>query len=109
MDLKCLHTQTYDVQKVLVNTPQPLEDRDRRDAQKVQSAFGKHLRKLRAEKHQTTEHVAEVAGIHPNYLSSVERGERNLGLFNIWRIAQALNVPASELLVALPVGKKSRL
>ena len=96
------------MQRVTVNTPQPLGDREKLEAEKVQAAFGKHLRELRIEKHQTTELLAEVAGIHPNYLSSVERGERNLGLFNIWRIAQALNVPASELLVTLPVGKKSR-
>ena len=96
------------MEKVHANTPQPLGDRDKRDAQKVQAAFGKYLRELRIEKLRTTEQVAEAAGVHPNYLSSVERGERNLGLFNIWRIAQALNVPASELLVALPIGKKSR-
>ena len=96
------------MEKVHANTPQPLGDRDKRDAKKVQAAFGKHLRELRIEKLRTTEQVAEVAGVHPNYLSSVERGERNLGLFNIWRIAQALSVPASELLVTLPIGKKLR-
>ena len=96
------------MQRVLVNTPQPLGDLEKLEAEKVQSAFGKHLRKLRVERQKTIEQVAGDAGVHSNYLSSVERGKRNLGLFNIWRIAQALNVPASELLVTLPVGKKSR-
>ena len=50
----------------------------------------------------TIEQVAEAAEIHPNYLGSVERGERNLSLLNIWRIAHALAIPAQALLVGLP-------
>jgi transcriptional regulator with XRE-family HTH domain len=65
------------------------------------------LRKLRKERDLTLENLAEAADLHPNYVGSVERGERNLSLFNIWRIAAALDVPASQLLEALPARHKA--
>jgi transcriptional regulator with XRE-family HTH domain len=42
--------------------------------------------------------LAEYAELHPNYISSVERGERNISICNIERIARALGVSMSELL-----------
>jgi transcriptional regulator with XRE-family HTH domain len=62
---------------------------------------------LRVERKLTLENVAEAAELHPNYVGSVERGERNLSLFNIWRIAAALDLPASRLLDALPPRHKA--
>jgi transcriptional regulator with XRE-family HTH domain len=53
----------------------------------------------------TIEQVAEAAGVHANYVGSVERGERNVALFNIWRIAAALGVPLAELMQGLPRSK----
>ena len=41
--------------------------------------------------------LAEVAGLHFTYVSSLERGERNVSLVNIVRIAVALGVDAGEL------------
>lgn len=46
----------------------------------------------------TQEQVAEAADLHTNYISSVERGERNISICNIERIARALNVPMYVLL-----------
>jgi transcriptional regulator with XRE-family HTH domain len=43
--------------------------------------------------------------VHPNYLGEVERGKRNISLFNIWRLAGALDLPASTLLERLPKRK----
>jgi transcriptional regulator with XRE-family HTH domain len=71
--------------------------------------FGKKLRELRHEKLMTIEQVAEAAGIHPNYLGAVERGERNVTLFNIWRIANGLHLPAMDLMAELPMRKTKRL
>lgn len=68
---------------------------------RVQREFGEGLRALRHEKRMTIEQLAELAGLHPNYVGSVERGERNLSLFNIWRIASGLEVPAAQLLIPL--------
>jgi transcriptional regulator with XRE-family HTH domain len=41
--------------------------------------------------------LAEVAGLHFTYVSSVERGARNISLVNIVRIANALDIDAGEL------------
>lgn len=46
----------------------------------------------------TQEQVAEKADLHVNYISSVERGHRNLSIGNIERIAHALGVPMPLLL-----------
>ena len=68
-------------------------------------AFGDALRTIRHERLLTIEQVAEAAGVHANYVGSVERGERNVSLFNIWRIAAALGVPLAELMQGLPRSK----
>ncbi len=66
----------------------------RNDAQLL---FAANMRRIRLEKRLTQEKVAEAAGLHPNYVSSVERGERNISIGNIERIALALGVTMSEL------------
>ncbi len=64
------------------------------DAQRL---FAKNMRRIRKEKGLTQEKVAEAADLHPNYVSSVERAERNISICNIERIAIALGVPMAEL------------
>lgn len=44
------------------------------------------------------EALADAAGIDRSHMGKIERGERNVTLLNILRIASALNQPASELL-----------
>ena len=63
----------------------------------AQQLFAANMRRIRLEKRLTQEKVAEAAGLHPNYISSVERGERNISICNIERIAIALGVTMSEL------------
>ena len=63
----------------------------------AQVLFAANMRRIRKEKQLTQEQVAERAGLHPNYVSSVERGERNLSIANIERIAAALDVTMAEL------------
>ncbi|SFC11473.1 Helix-turn-helix [Polaromonas sp. OV174] len=88
-----------------VPTPQPLDAAAKREQARLLEAFGTALREVRHERLLTIEAVAEAAGLHPNYLGSVERGERNVSLFNIWRIAAALGVSSAALLDALPKRK----
>ena len=56
------------------------------------------MKQIRLGKGLTQEKLAEGAGLHPNYISSVERGERNISIGNIERISRALGVPMTELL-----------
>ena len=46
----------------------------------------------------TQEVLAELSGLHFTYIGGIERGERNLGIDNIGRIADAFGLDAAELL-----------
>ena len=59
-----------------------------------------NLRRFRVERGLSQEALADLAGIHRNYLGGIERRERNVGLDNIERLARALGVPISELVGA---------
>ncbi len=59
--------------------------------------FGKAVRKLRSDRGISQEEFAELCGLHRTYISDVELGKRNVSLENIGRIAEALNMPLSEL------------
>jgi len=65
----------------------------------VHAAFGQALRELRAERGISQETVALEAGLNRGYYSGIERGVRNVALANIVKIADALNVPASEVFI----------
>ena len=64
-------------------------------------AFGEAVRKFRREKGISQEALADLAGIHRTYIGDVERGVRNLSLLNIVRIAQALEIPVSKLVIEM--------
>lgn len=65
--------------------------------EKTQVAFGAAVRARREALSLTQEQLAELADLHTNYVSSVERGERNIGLHNLARLAYALDLPVSVL------------
>ncbi|WP_167758003.1 helix-turn-helix domain-containing protein [Deinococcus fonticola] len=60
--------------------------------------FADALRRLRQEKGLSQEELAEKADLHRNYVGSVERGERNVGVDNMERLAQALGVELVDML-----------
>lgn len=65
----------------------------------VKSRFGNRLRQLRDERGYSQEELAERAELHRNYVGGVERGERNVALENIVKLAKALSVPPGDLFV----------
>lgn len=69
--------------------------------EKVQVTFGAAVRAQREAKLLTQQQLAELADLHTNYVSSVERGERNIGLHNVARLAYALDLPVSALVTTI--------
>ena len=63
--------------------------------------FGEGLRELRIKAGFSQEQLAEMADIDRSYLGGIERGEHNLALINIIKIAKALNLAPHILLESL--------
>jgi transcriptional regulator with XRE-family HTH domain len=55
---------------------------------------------MRAKKGLSQERLGELSGLHRTYVSSVERGERNISSDNMERLARALEVPLPLLVSA---------
>lgn len=70
--------------------------------------FGATLRRLRTERGLSQEKLAELSGLHWTYVSSVERGQRNISLENITYLAKALGVTPADLLSAFTKTKRRR-
>ena len=62
----------------------------------VQVRFGERLREIRTKKGVSQEALAELAGLHRTYVSSIERGERTISIVNIAKLAEALEVPIRD-------------
>ncbi|TWO69105.1 helix-turn-helix transcriptional regulator [Caenimonas sedimenti] len=73
-----------------------------REAQKerdqVLRTFGAGVRALRTERELSIEELAYRSSLSPSYVGGIERGVRNLSLFNVWRLAVGLHVPSEELM-----------
>ena len=63
--------------------------------------LGKAVRKKRLLLGLSQEGLAERAGLHWTYIGGIERGERNVSLLNIVRIARALETTPSRLFVGI--------
>lgn len=64
----------------------------------IRRAFGLGVRLRRFDLGITQELLAEKSNLHPTYVGSVERGERNIGIENIFALAKGLNCSAKDLI-----------
>jgi transcriptional regulator with XRE-family HTH domain len=69
---------------------------------KLRSQLGKNLRAIRLARGLSQEQFAQVLQIHRTYMGGVERGERNLTLKTVERMARKLGVEPLELLSRNP-------
>jgi transcriptional regulator with XRE-family HTH domain len=73
-----------------------LRPKDRKT--KLQIAFGSKVRELRQKKELSQEELADKSDLHFTYVSSVERGERNISIENTAKLAQALDCQLKDLM-----------
>jgi len=59
--------------------------------------FGNTVRQLRLQRGLSQEDLAASSGLHRTYVGGIERGERNIGLINILRLAAVLDIQPGEL------------
>jgi transcriptional regulator with XRE-family HTH domain len=67
----------------------------------VHVEFGRRVRRRRHELGWTIERLAEEAGLNWSYVGQAERGERNVGMDNICKLAAALGLSSGELMADL--------
>jgi DNA-binding XRE family transcriptional regulator len=90
--LHCIATHRLQTTPGLEFYNHPLMDR--------RADFGERLRALREARGYSQEQFAEMARLHRTYIGGIERGERNVSLLNIWRIADALGVAPGTFFLA---------
>ncbi|TXT24726.1 MAG: XRE family transcriptional regulator [Gallionellaceae bacterium] len=62
------------------------------------ASFGQAVRAARLEQGMSQEALADLAGIDRSYMGGIERGEHNVALINIQKIAAALGLSIAELM-----------
>ena len=65
--------------------------------EKLRKKFGERIRELRKERGWSQEDLGFKAELHRTYIGSIERGEQNVSLDNIGRLAKTLGVKVSSL------------
>jgi len=68
------------------------------DEVKILSLFGARVKRIRTTKGYSQEQLAAFANLDRTYISGIERGQRNVSLMNLFKLAKALDVPTKELL-----------
>ena len=68
--------------------------------------FGLHIKRLRTELGLSQETLALKAELDRTYISGIERGKRNVSLVNLFKLADALTLPAPQLLAFARGGQR---
>ena len=66
--------------------------------QDIKRWVGERIRELRETKGWSQEELGFKSGLHRNYVGRIERGEQNIAIVNLAKLAKALGVRPSELL-----------
>ena len=69
----------------------------RKREEPIKAVFGRRVRELRTERGLSQEALALACDLDRTYVGGIERGERNVSLINIQKIATALGVSIREL------------
>ena len=64
----------------------------------INKEVGFNIRKIREDKGLSQEKLAALADLHRAYIGQIERGEKNIGLKNLEKIAKALQISIKDLL-----------
>lgn len=72
-----------------------------KDRTPLAEEFGRRVRARRQKLGWSQEHLADASGLHWTYVGSVERGERNISLVNIVKLARALEADPASLVRGL--------
>jgi len=62
----------------------------------IKKQFGKKVKALRLSKNLSQEKLALEAGLDRTYIPSIERGERNVSIEVIFKLAKALDIPVID-------------
>jgi transcriptional regulator with XRE-family HTH domain len=65
---------------------------------KILIKFGQKVRTERQKRGLSQEDLAEKAGVHRTYIGMIERGEKNITLLNIEKLAKALGIALDKLM-----------
>lgn len=78
-----------------------MPERQRSRDKAVAVAFGQRVREVRVRRKMTQESLAEAAGLHPTFISNVERGYRVPTVPTLLRLASGLAVKPGQLVDGL--------
>ncbi len=73
--------------------------------QSILFALGQRIRELRRIREISQEELADIAGVHRTYIGMVERGEKNVTILTLARLAKAFGLSVSDVIKELEVGK----
>jgi transcriptional regulator with XRE-family HTH domain len=65
---------------------------------KINKKVGLNIQKLRKAKGWSQEQLSLKTGLHRAYIGQIERGEKNIGLINLEKIAKALGIKMGKLI-----------
>ena len=71
----------------------------------INEEVGFNIRRIREERDLSQEELATLADLHRAYVGQIERGEKNIGLKNLEKIAKALNISIKVLLDISAIDK----